>query len=414
MSSKRQKRKISRRVPELLPNNGFHWGGSIYKLLLISFSALIGIVLLMVFLFWQLDRYISQSGGSFPSAEVLLSVGAFVSILAIIAVGIIVAKQVSKPIRRLKRALASFGEGVHSRVPLPEGPEELRDVLQTFNEMADKVEAAEEQQKRMMVQRQKMMADISHDLKTPITVIQGYIDAINDGLIPPDQQKKYLSIIAKKAELLSTLINHFSDYSKLEHPDFHLNQDRGDLCEYLRGYVAEKYEELEMQGFRVNVEIPECRMMSSYDSNQLKRVFENIILNSMKHTKPGTEILVGITELPSDSLGYRRGPNSEGLQVMKRSSSALIVIGDTGEGIPEEYRSTIFDPFVMGDASRTGGKGSGLGLSIAKKIVEAHGGRISLADEGIKKRLSKRFTQIKMPVKGCVFAIILPLRERLA
>ena len=227
-----------------------------------------------------------------------------------------------------------------------QGPREFVQVIDTFNDMEEKLKESEQQQLHLQEQKQKMLADISHDLKTPITVIQGYVDAMKDGLISKDEQKKYLDIISHKTQMLSELINTFSDYSRLEHPDYQPEMTQGDLVEYFREYVAQKYEELTIAGDFVEVDIQSSPVVMPFDHMQLKRVFENIVANTLKYTEKGT----------------------------------TLSFGDDGPGIPERLREHVFDPFVTGDEARTSGKGTGLGMAIAKEIVSMHGGTICLSD----------------------------------
>ena len=133
-----------------------------------------------------------------------------------------------------------------------------------------------------------MLADISHDLKTPITIIQGYAKAICDGVIKEENKQQYLQTIYHKSIVLNELINAFSEYSNLEHPDFRPVKTKVDICEYAREYLATKYNELVLGGFLIEVEIPEMIIWCQIDVQQMKRVFENLINNSVKHNKRGT------------------------------------------------------------------------------------------------------------------------------
>ena len=266
---------------------------------------------------------------------------------------------VRKPMNMLQEAMAELGTGKRDIAISYSGPKEFVQIIDTFNEMTDKLQKSEEEREHLEAERQKMLADISHDLKTPITVIQGYSKAVSDGLVPESEQKKYLDTITLKADSLAELINTFYEYSKLEHPEYQLVRANGDICEYFREYLAMKYEELEISGFPLEIDIPEEKIARSFDDSQLKRVFENIISNSLKSNPAGTTIYAG----------------------MKRvGEKVAIYLGDDGVGIPEAIRAEVFKPFVVGNDARTSGTGTGLGLSIAKLIVEAHGGTIRLMD----------------------------------
>ncbi|MBP5265696.1 MAG: HAMP domain-containing histidine kinase [Lachnospiraceae bacterium] len=207
--------------------------------------------------------------------------------------------------------------------------------------------------------RQKMLADISHDLKTPITVIQGYSKAIVDGMVSEENMDKYLNTIYQKSNRLADLINEFYQYSRLEHPEFQLTLEPGDLSEYVREYVAGKYEELEVAGYQLDVDIPERPIYMPFDHVELSRVFENIITNTIRHNPAPTTIYVS-------------------MEFLREKHQVRIRLGDDGEGIPEEIREHIFEPFVVGDESRNSKHGTGLGLSVAKRVVVAHGGTIRL------------------------------------
>ena len=283
--------------------------------------------------------------------------------------------KVVAPIRKLSDAIEKTAGGNWISLNEGEEPREMLELIRSFNDMEERLKASGEEQQKLLDQRRKMVADISHDLKTPITVISGYINAMRDGLIPENEKDRYLEIIQNKTELLSELINNLSDFGRMDHPGFRLNMERGDLCEYIREYMAARYSELEIGGFLVDTDLPEEQVFASFDRRQMKRVFENIIGNSVKYCAPGTTIRVHARVVRNKRKRYFR-----------------IRIGDNGPGIPEEYRSSVFEPFVVGNESRTSGKGTGLGLSIAKQIVTLHGGSITLTRQ-----------------PGTVFEILLPV-----
>ena len=267
---------------------------------------------------------------------------------------------VRKPINMLQEAMTDLGSGNRDVAINYSGPKEFVQIADSFNNMAGKLSKAEKEKEKLEEDRQKMLADISHDLKTPITVIQGYAKAVADGLVPESEQKKYLETINRKADNLAELINTFYEYSKLEHPEFQLYKQECDICEYFREYLAGKYSELNLAGYEMEIEIPEEIITKNIDEAQLKRVFENIITNSVKSNPKGTLIFA---------------------EMKKNEDKVVIHLGDNGVGVPDSIRSDIFKPFIVGDEARTSGKGTGLGLAIAKLIVESHGGTIRLMDK---------------------------------
>lgn len=279
-------------------------------------------------------------------------------LISLILAGILITRKIRRPLRILGDAMDNFSEGKSGKVSEKTSVLEFDNVLRIFNHMQKRLTESELQRKELEKQRRKMLADISHDLNTPITVISGYIDAMKDGLIPQEEIPKYLDIMSRKTELMGGLIRSFSEYSRLEHPDFKFVLEKGDLAEYLREYMAAKYEELDLGGYSVEIDIPEKPVPARFDAAQLKRAFENIISNALKYTGPGTTIYTQLS--------------------VPDSSCARIRIGDNGPGMSEDLKASAFEPFMIGDMARKSGMGTGLGLSIAKKIVEGHHGTIRI------------------------------------
>ncbi|MDU1313097.1 MAG: HAMP domain-containing sensor histidine kinase [Clostridium septicum] len=242
------------------------------------------------------------------------------------------------------------------------GPNEFVEIADNFSALAERLDESETERERLDKCRQKMLADISHDLKTPITVIQGYSRAVRDGLVPENERERYLNTICKKAETLSELIDTFSEYSKLEHPDFSLKIQEEDICEFCKELLADKYQELEFAGYILEVDIPDNSIYYKFDPSHMKRVIDNIIGNSIKYNPPGTSLYFSLCN---------------------EVNNVQIMLGDNGFGISEEIAKTLFNPFVIGDESRSSKQGTGLGLAIAREIVEKHGGKICLVQNPI-------------------------------
>ncbi|MBC5638977.1 MULTISPECIES: sensor histidine kinase [Clostridia] len=269
-----------------------------------------------------------------------------------------------EPLEKLNKAMELLTEGKRKKPVDYSGPREFVDICDRFNIMVSKLEDSENQRKKLMNDKERMMADISHDLKTPITSIQGYAKALSDGIIADEDKDKYIKIIYEKSKKLTELINIFHEYSKLEHPDFNLIFEKVDLSEYLRAYIALKYEDIVESGFNIEVDIPEKEMEIKIDKVQLQRVFDNILGNSIKHNEKGTNIYVSLKE---------------------KNDIYEIIIADDGKGISKDIANNIFEAFTVGDESRNSKQGSGLGLAIAKTIVDLHGGTIELEPESLKK-----------------------------
>lgn len=245
-------------------------------------------------------------------------------------------------------------------------------VFREFN----KIEAAEKERHLEYERRRNLMlSDIAHDLRTPITTVNGYSKALSDGMVSDDKKQEYLNAIQAKSERMNDLINLLFDYVRVDSEGFTLNKSKLDICEIVRESAALMYQDIEDAGMTLDVDIPENPVYVEADKIQFERVVTNLITNAIRHNKPGTEIGV----------------------YMELDESIKIMIADSGDMIPEDKAESIFNPFVMGDESRKSNGGTGLGLSIAKKVVELHGFTIRLVQKpyiaryDILKRFNKSF-----------------------
>ena len=202
-----------------------------------------------------------------------------------------------------------------------------------------------------------MFSDFAHDLRTPIMTISGYAGALSDGVVKDETQKKqYLTAIRAKADRMSELITLLFDYTKLGSVNFHLKKEPVDRNELLRETAASAFSDMEDAGMELLAEIPEEPYVVSADRAQVSRVIGNLLTNAIRHNPAGTKIAVGVRRL---------------------AGMEMIAVADTGVTIEKDPKQ-LFEPFVKGDDSRSETKGSGLGLSIAKKIVDMHGWEIEL------------------------------------
>lgn len=264
--------------------------------------------------------------------------------------------KIKKPLKILENAILDISKDRYNIQLSYRGPVEFVRIFDKFEKMAECLTLSEQENSALQKEKQSLLADISHDLKTPITVIQGYAKALNDNIVPKEEQGKYLEIICQKSELLTQLINTFSEYNKLEHPTYKIQTENTDIYEFCREYLSGKYEEIEKSGFSLDVDIPEKELIYPIDAFNMQRVFDNIFSNAIKHNPKNTNLFFEIKE---------------------NESNIVIKISDDGVGIPEDIAENIFTPFSVGSKSRSN-NGSGLGLAIAKKIVLLHNGNIVL------------------------------------
>lgn len=284
-------------------------------------------------------------------------------------------KKVKKPLAKINGAMNTFTETNEEIYINYKGETEFVQICNSFNNMVKRLKTIEKEKKVLQENSQKMLANISHDLKTPITTVQGYAKAISEGYVTDvNDINKYLNIIYKKSCRVTELINLLFEYVKLEHPEFKLNLTLDDLSEFIREIIAENYEHIDDCGFILEISIPEENLPYNFDKTQLKRAISNLISNSLKYNEPGTTINVTLENTPPHYI---------------------ITIADNGTGVPEDIKKELFVPFVTGDKSRNINGGTGLGLSITKQIIEKHHGEINLISS--KENTFSTEFQIKFP-----------------
>ncbi len=248
----------------------------------------------------------------------------------------------------LRGAARTFGGGRYShRVPKI-GPHEIGELGETFNSMADDIQRAERQ-------RLNLMADVAHELRTPLSNIQGYVEAMKDGVISPSDET--LESVHQQVLQLNHLVEDVKLLSLLDAGALRLNFEKAAVGDVLnrsvRGFMAKAHSKEIRLTVEIDEDVPSVRM----DTARILQVVDNLLENAVRHTPHGGEVTVRAGMLTKDEV--------------------FVAVEDTGEGIPDDVIETVFDRFRRADPSRartTGG--AGLGLAIAKNLVEAHGGTI--------------------------------------
>lgn len=266
-------------------------------------------------------------------------------------------KRVKNAIRQLDEAIVSYQDGDIVVVDEKRMPLEFKRTLENFSDLRDHLEEAKREKDRLYKEKQQLIVDISHDLKTPLTVIQGYAKAFMDGKIDEKKVEKYMTVIMNKTQLAADLLNTLFDYVQMDHPGYQAKLEKADLGEFVKAFLAGKYSEIEDKGCMLEVEIEDKKIMYSFDKKLMTRLLDNLLGNALRYNPKGTVIYVSLVDSEKE---------------------IMIRVADNGTGIPEEIAEKAFEPFVTGSSARTSGSGSGLGLSIVKKIVELHHGHIEL------------------------------------
>lgn len=301
----------------------------------------------------------------------------FTVLVTCLALSTNLARTVLTPIHRLKEAAENIAEGELDFDVLTSGDaEELAELCNSIERIRKKLKENAEHEHFQKEERNMLVANLSHDMRTPVTAIKGYIEGINDGIADtPEKQKQYLDTIYNKALVLEKLLDGMTEYSELELGRMQYVFEFVDITEYLRNVAEEYSAEIETKGFVFESSLLEQSLTVVADRDKLKRVLDNLIGNAVKYNRKG-----GSISLTQETDG--RG--------------VLISVTDTGVGIQREDLNRVFDGFYRGDSARSNIKGNGLGLAIAKQIVESHRGKIWVKSE---------------KNKGTQVFVYLPLRE---
>lgn len=300
----------------------------------------------------------------------LIFIGA-IFCLSFVVTNVIISYQLSnsivKPLENLRTAADEISNGNLEQQIIEEGEQEIKELCRDLELMRIKLKELIHTQLKYEDNRRMLVSSISHDLKTPVTSIKGYIEGILDGIAAtPEKMDRYLHTIYLKAEQVDSLIDDLLLYSKLDLNQIPFNMEKVDIEAYLQSCLAESEPELERNtiNFSFASEL-NVKRYTLLDKERMKRVIMNIIDNSRKYmNKDRGEIAVALRET---------------------QTSLIVEFKDNGSGIKKEHLPYIFDWFYRSDGARTDIQGSGLGLAIAKQIVEGHQGKIwalSNEDEG--------------------------------
>ncbi|HOQ37644.1 MAG TPA: HAMP domain-containing sensor histidine kinase [Acetivibrio sp.] len=305
---------------------------------------------------------LAPTGNEWATTETLLLFSTSFFIVSFIIVNIITivifSKKIIKPLANLQKAAVNISEGNLDFEVVEDGDAQIRDLCRSFEKMRLKLVEAVYIQQKYDENRKMLFSSISHDLKTPITAVKGYVEGILDGVAnTPQKIEKYLNTIYSKTVHMDRMIDDLLLHSKFDMGKVPLNFEKTDIVTYFEDCINEVETELEKDNIDIELhnELTECRYVL-LDRDKIRRVVINIIDNSRKY------------------MDKEQGK----IDIFLRETSANVIIElkDNGSGISQKDLPYIFDRFYRADSSRGTSKGSGLGLAIAKQIIEGHGGRI--------------------------------------
>lgn len=285
---------------------------------------------------------------------------------AALLVGSLLVVGLLRPVRDLTSAARAIAAGDLARRVEVRSSDELGVLAQSFNQMASSLEKAESL-------RREMTADVAHELRTPLAIMQARVEAVMDGVYPPSNDS--LEPVLAQVRVLNRLIDDLRTLALADAHQLKLEKTRVNLSTWLPIVVEGLRQQAQSAGVLLRHEVPDAPVMATLDPIRMEQVLGNLIGNAVQHTPAGGRVSVAM---------HAAG-----------GSEAVIEVADTGEGIPEEALPAVFERFYRADAARsrkTGG--TGLGLAIVRKLVEAHGGTVRAANR---------------PEGGALFTLTLPL-----
>jgi signal transduction histidine kinase len=301
-----------------------------------------------------------------------MAVAGFAAGLTALVASITISRRVVAPVHAITRASLRIAEGhFEERVVTPQAGlahnEELAQLAQAFNQMAERLEHVEQM-------RLQLLADVSHELRTPLTAIKGSMEALVDGVLPADAQT--FKQIEQEADRLQRLVNDLQELSRVESGAYDLHLEPLSIAELVQAATQRMEQPFKLKDISLEVNLPPGLEDIPGDRDRLMQVMINLLDNACQYTPPGGQVSI---------------------EVKRQGHEVLVAVHDSGMGIPPEHLPNVFTRFYRVDKSRSrqAGGGSGIGLTIARHLVEAHGGRLWAESQGVG--------------KGSTFAFTLPL-----
>ena len=286
--------------------------------------------------------------------DIQLTVSLLVILIAVVVMSIS-ARSLSRPLQEMAHAAREFGHG-NLKVRVRTGghnTEEVDELAMAFNNMAASLEKSE-------YQRQEFVANVSHELKTPMTTIGGYLDGMMDGTIPPESHRYYMQIVSDETKRLSRLVRSMLDISKLQDQDSIPEErlSRFDLEEAIGQVLITFEQKINAKNLNVDVDFPDYPVFTRADSDAITQVVYNLLDNAVKFCREGGDL---------------------GVKLRSGGNKVYVTISNQGLTIPTEELPLVFDRFHKIDKSRSQNRdGWGLGLYIVKTIINSHGENISV------------------------------------
>ncbi len=280
-----------------------------------------------------------------------LSISSLIAIIVSMILVFISSSKIIQPLKEMSEMAKDIAKGDLSKRVEIHSNDEIGLLATSFNNMAEELSKQEEL-------RTGFVANVSHELRSPLTSIHGFAQGMLDGTIAKSDQEQYLQIVLDETTRLKKLIKELLDLSQIESGTFPLNKKVYDINEQMRRVLIRYIDLIEEKGINVEVNFKQDFCMVCADNDRIEQVLVNLLDNAIKFTSENGTITLWSHECEGE---------------------ALVGVNDTGEGIPREDIPFIFERFYKSDKSHTVKKGTGLGLSIVKKIIEEHGHTIKVS-----------------------------------
>ena len=323
-------------------------------------------------------RVVVLPGGP-PFSRIVRQLGPTIALVAtsVLIVGTtLIALVIFGPARRRLKAVQGaterLGAGdLDARAP-EQGGDEVTALARSFNQMAGELASRTRALETADAARRQLLADVSHELMTPLTAMRGYIETLSMSELEIDAptRERYLQIVSEETHRLERIVGDLLDLARLEGGGTTMRQERVQVAALFDRVAARHERELRERGIRLEFRVNAGAEDLTGDPDRLEQALQNLAANALRHTPDGGRIT-----LTSEPAG----------------NAVRLSVRDTGPGIPDDHLPLIFERFYKADAARKAAGGSGLGLSIVKAIVERHGGTITARNE-----------------QGAVFEIVLP------
>jgi len=296
----------------------------------------------------------------FVSSHDAAVVSVMAGLIAVVTlrVGQVLSRGVTGDVEALLDGLERVGEGERNIEVDVGGNDELAQLATAVNSMIERLGAEESKREEADAARRRLVASVSHDLRTPLASLRLLVESIEDGVATGETRDRYIGQLRSHVAVLTGLVDDLFELSRIEAGDISWTMSRIEMDALVGDTVDAMRAQAEVRGVRVLAELPPTSLFVEANPEKVQRVLFNLIQNAIRHTPADGSITVRATALGGE---------------------VMIEVADEGSGIPEDDRAHVFEPFFRGgaDSSRST-EGAGLGLAVSRAIVEAHGGRIWL------------------------------------